>query len=41
MHDMQTATIEVHKGLIATAERGVAKGEPGERKLRLRFDAPA
>jgi hypothetical protein len=29
MHDMQTATIEDHKGLIATAERGVAKGETG------------
>jgi len=29
MHDMQTATIEDHKGLIATAERGAAKGETG------------
>ena len=29
MHDMQTATIEDHKGLIATAERDVAKGETG------------
>jgi len=37
MHDMQTATIEDHKGLIAPAKRGVAKGETGRTEAAVCF----